>query len=76
MNDITKLSDIVKNSFKKEVIDKAEKYVNNENVAKCAESIKNFINDAIKLKNNEERIAAILLAEKLLEDEYVDNIER
>ena len=44
------LSEIVKIYFKKEVIDDAEKFVNDSNVIKCAESIKDMFKDASKLK--------------------------
>ena len=67
------LSEIVKNCFKKEVIDTAEKFVNDQNVIKCAESIKDMLKDARKLKYGEQRIAAILLAEKMLEEESKNN---
>ena len=67
------LSEIVKNCFKKEVIDTAEKFANDQNVIKCAESIKDMLKDARKLKYGEQRIAAILLAEKMLEEESKNN---
>ena len=67
------LSEIVKNCFKKEVIDTAEKFVNDQDVIKCAESIKDMLKDASKLKYGEQRIAAVLLAEKMLEEESKSN---
>ena len=73
MNNSTTLSDIVKTCFKKEVIEIAEKFVNDPDVIKCAESIKNMFKDASKLKYVEQRIAAILLAEKMLEEELKNN---
>lgn len=63
------LSEIVKKCFKKEVIDIAEKFVNDTDVIKCAESIKDMFKDAGRLKYDEQRIAAVLLAEKMLEEE-------
>ena len=68
MNNTT-LSEIVKTCFKKEVIDVAEKFVNDSDVIKCAESMKDMFKDASKLKYGEQRIAAVLLAEKMLEEE-------
>lgn len=67
------LSEIVKIYFKKEVIDAAEKFANDSNVIKCAESIKDMFKDASKLKYVEQRIAAVLLAEKMLEEESKNN---
>ncbi len=67
------LSEIVKNCFKKEVIDIAEKFVNDSDVIKCAESIKTMLKYASKLKYGEQRVAAILLAEKMLEEEAKNN---
>ena len=45
------LSEIVTIYFKKEVIDAAEKFVNDSDVIKCAESIKDMFKDASKLKD-------------------------
>ena len=73
MNNNTTLSDIVKNYFKKEVIEVAEKFVNDSDVIKCAKSIKDKFKDASKLKYGEQRIAAVLLAEKMLEEELKNN---
>ena len=73
MNNNTTLSEIVKTCFKKEVIDVAEKFVNDSDVIKCAESIKDMFKDASKLKYGEQRIAAVLLAEKMLEEESKNN---
>ncbi len=73
MNNSTTLSDIVKTCFKNEVIEIAEKFVNDSDVIKCAESIKDMFKDASKLKYVEQRIAAILLAEKMLEEELKNN---
>lgn len=73
MNNNTTLSDIVKNCFKKEVIEVAEKFVNDSDVIKYAKSIKDMFKDASKLKYGEQRIAAVLLAEKMLEEELKNN---
>ena len=63
------LNEITKILFNKNVIVPAEKYFNNPEVIKCAKSLRDLVKDINKLKSREESAAAILLAQKMLEEE-------
>ncbi len=52
MNNNYTLKNIVNTYFKKEIIESAEKCVDDVDAIKCAESIKDFFKDATKLKYN------------------------
>ena len=67
------LNEITKVLFNKNVIVPAEKYYNNLEVIKCANSLKDLVKDINKLKSREESVAAILLAQKMLEEESKNN---
>ena len=69
----TLLNDTINNCLRSDLIAVAEKHINNPEVIKCANSLKDLIKDISKLKSNEESVAAIVLAKKLIEEESKNN---
>lgn len=71
-NNSKNLKSVVDTFFAKEVISEAQKYTNNYNVIKCANSLASFIKEAEGVKTNEEIAATLLLtAELIAKDEML-----
>ncbi len=73
MNNNGTINDMVMKFYGSGLISAAEKYFNDLEIIKCAKELKDVFKDFNKLKNIEQRAAAVLLAEKMLEEESKNN---
>ena len=67
------LNIIIDNYLKNVATGVVEKHINNSEVVKCANTLKELVKDISDLKSDEESAAAILLAKKMVEEESKNN---
>ena len=68
-----KLSDIIKAQFGERIMFEAENFENDADIIKCANNLKDVFKDFNKLNSIQQKVAAVLLAEKMLKEESKSN---
>ncbi|MBR2588560.1 MAG: hypothetical protein IKH54_05415 [Bacilli bacterium] len=68
-----KLSDIIKAQFGERIMSEAENFEKDADIIKCANNLKDVFKDFNKLNTIQQKAAAVLLAEKMLEEESKSN---